>query len=274
VPDVWASVAELEPSAQERLAGVLEARGADQQQQAMRRAFLSGIEVPEGAQVLEVGCGTGVLTRVLAGWPNVDSVVGVDPAKSLIGEARRLASGLANASFVEADGRSLPFDDDAFDVVVFDSTLSHVPGPERALAEAWRVLRPAGWLAVFDGDYATTTVALADHDPLQACVSAMMASSVNDRWLMRRLSGLVRRSGFELASFHSHGFSETTGGAYMLSVIDRGADVLQASGAIGQETAAALKAEARRRVQAGTFFGHIAYASLTARKVTGGGGPG
>jgi hypothetical protein len=121
-------------------------------------------------------------------------------------------------------------------------------------------------LAVFDGDHATTTVALGDHDPLQACVAAMMANSVNDRWLMRRLSGLVRQAGFDLIAFHSHGFSETAGGAYMLTVIDRGADILHTSGVIGQETAAALKVEARRRVQAGTFFGHIAYASLTARK--------
>ena len=55
-------------------------------------------------------------------------------------------------------------------------------------------------------------------------------------------------------------------GAYMLSVIDRGADILRASNGIAEETAATLKAEARRRVEAGTFFGHIAYASLTARK--------
>jgi ubiquinone/menaquinone biosynthesis C-methylase UbiE len=268
MPDVWATVTELDPAMQERLAGVLEARGADPQQQAMRRAFLADIEFPARAEVLEVGCGTGVLTRALAHWPNVEKVVGVDPAASLIREARILASGFPNVSFEEADGRSLPFGDGAFDVVVFDSTLSHVPGVERVLSEAYRVLRPAGWLAVFDGDYATTTVGLGDYDPLQVCVSAMMANSVNDRWLMRRLCALVRASSFELKRFASHGFSETTGGAYMLSVIDRGADILHASGAIGEEMAAALKAEARRRVEAGMFFGHIAYASLIARKTS------
>jgi hypothetical protein len=52
----------------------------------------------------------------------------------------------------------------------------------------------------------------------------------------------------------------------MLTVIDRGADLLRASGQLGEDTAAALKAEARRRVEAGAFFGHIAYASLAARK--------
>jgi hypothetical protein len=52
----------------------------------------------------------------------------------------------------------------------------------------------------------------------------------------------------------------------MLTIIDRGADLLCASGQIGAEAAEALKAEARRRVAAGTFFGHIAYGSLVARK--------
>lgn len=216
--------------------------------------------------MLEVGCGTGVLTRALARMPDVDAVVGVDIAVSLLDKARALAADLPNVSFQEADARSLPFADEAFDAVVFDSTLSHVPGPEDALVEAFRVLRPLSWLAAFDGDYATTTVALGDHDPLQACADAMMANSVNDRRVMRRLPALVRDRGFEIARSRSYGFAETTEGGYMLTVVDRGADILLQSGQIGHELAAALKGEARRRVEAGSFFGHIAYSSLIARK--------
>ena len=50
---------------------------------------------------------------------------------------------------------------------------AHVPGPERALAEAFRVLRADGRLA-FDGDYATTTVALGPDDPRQACMLSIV----------------------------------------------------------------------------------------------------
>lgn len=266
MPDVWSTVATLDAATQDRLATVLETRGADPQQQALRRAFLTDIPFPRPACVLEVGCGTGVLTRLLARWPDVVTVVGVDPAPFLLSRARELAANLPHVTFQEADGRSLPFAEASFDIVVFDSTLSHVPEPERALDEAYRVLRPSGWLAVFDGDYATTTVALSDHDPLQACVEMMMANSVNDRWLVRRLPALVRKAGFAPESHRSHGFVET-GGGYMLTVVDRGADLLSSAGQIGDETAAALKAEARRRVAAGSFFGHIAYGSMSARKV-------
>ncbi|HEX5166268.1 MAG TPA: methyltransferase domain-containing protein [Thermomicrobiales bacterium] len=264
--DVWSMVPELDDAVQERMAAVLETRGADPQQQAMRRVFLSDIAFPDGARVLDVGCGTGVLTRVIAGWPGVAEVVGVDPAPSLLEKARGLAAGLTNLTFEVADGRELPYEDDSFDVVIFDSTLCHVPHPERALAEAFRVLRPSGWLAAFDGDYATTTVALGDHDPLQACADVTMANSVNDRWLVRRLPALARACGYEVVGFRSHGFTETTEGGYMLTVVERGADMLHAFGQISGETAAMLKAEAYRRVEGKTFFGHIAYGSLTARK--------
>lgn len=265
MPDVWATVADLDAASQDRLADVLETRGADPQQQTMRRGFLADIAFPDRAHVLEVGCGTGVLTRMLARCPAVARVTAVDPAPSLLSRARVLARDLPTIDFLQADGRELPFADEAFDVVVFDSTLSHVPAPERALTEARRVLRPDGALAVFDGDYATTTVALGDHDPLQAAVDAMMASSVNDRWLVRRLPALVRGAGFDLVTFRNQGFVETAGG-YMLTIVDRGADLLRAAGQIGDDAAESLKAEARRRVEAGSFFGHIAYGSLTARK--------
>jgi ubiquinone/menaquinone biosynthesis C-methylase UbiE len=265
MPDVWSMVGELDATTQERLADVLETRGGDPQQQAMRRSFLADIAFPPRAHVLEVGCGTGVLTRALARWSGVNAVVGVDSAPSLLDKARELAADLPNVVFQEDDGRSLPFEAGAFDVTIFDSTLSHVAQPEGALAQAFRVLRPAGWLGIFDGDYATTTVALGDDDLLQARVDAMLANSVHDRWLVRGLPALVRGCGFELVSFQSHGFMETAGG-YMVTIIDRGADILSGLGQIDEAMATALKAEARRRLEAGTFFGHIAYASLVARK--------
>ena len=264
--DVWSTVSDLDPAMQERLAAVLETRGADPRQQAMRRAFLATVPFRSKARVLEVGCGTGVLTRILARHPDVAAVVGVDPAPGLLAKARELAAELPNVTYGEADGRALPFDDATFDAVIFDSTVSHVPEPDRAIAEAFRVLRSGGVLGIFDGDYATTTVSVGKYDPLQVCVDAMMASSVTDRRIVRRLPALVRRAGFAGVDIQSYGYVEAGDGSYMLTMIDRGVDLLRGSEQIGEELAAALKAEARRRAAAGTFFGHIAYGSLVAQK--------
>jgi SAM-dependent methyltransferase len=263
MPDVWAAFPELDAAMQER---ILETRGADPQQQEMRHTFLADVPFPNNAHVLEVGCGTGVLTRTLARWPNVNKVIGVDTAPSLLSKARELAAALPNLTFREADARSLPFEDEAFDVVVFHTTLTHVPDPELALAEAFRVLRPLGWLAIFDGDYVTITVAIGEHDPLQNCVDAMGDTFLHNRWLGRRLPTLARGCGFETARFRGHSFVETSEAGYMLTIVDRAIETSHASGRFGEDMAEALKAEARRRVEAGTFFGHIAYVSLTASK--------
>ena len=264
--DVWSNVPDLDEATQERLAAVLETRGADPQQRAMRQAFLRQVPLPLHAHVLDVGCGTGVFTRLLAQWPDVASVTGIDSAPTLLAKAREAAVGLPHVSFHAGDGRSLPFDADSFDLITFDSVLSHVGGPKQALEEAFRVLRAGACLAVFDGDYATATVARGDHDPLQVCVDAMMAGSVTDRHIMRRLPSVVIACGFELRSIMSYGFVETGNDGYMLTVVDRGADTLCNEGCIGEETAAALKQEARRRLRSRQFFGHIAYAGLIAGK--------
>ena len=264
--DVYAAINEADTAVQERLAEVLERRAADHQQQGMLRAYLADLELPAGAEVLEVGCGTGPVSRELANRTDVRRVVGVDPSPVFLAAARRLGKSLAKLTFIEGDGRSLPCDDSSFDAIIFHTTLSHVPEPQSALAEAYRVLRPGGVMAIFDGNYTSTTLATGDFDPLQACADAAMAALVHDRWLIPRLPGLIRDAGFTLNSQRSFGFVETVAPDYMLTIVDRGADVLTASGRIGAELAAALKAEARKRIEAGLFYGAIAYTSIMAKK--------
>lgn len=81
----------------------------------------------------------------------------------------------------------------------------------------------------------------------------------------RRLSGVPDLT---VGRVRSHGYVETSEPKYIPTLIDRGTDILVSSGRIGAEVAAALKAEARRRVQSQEFFGHIAYLSLIGRRPT------
>jgi hypothetical protein len=135
------------------------------------------------------------------------------------------------------------------------------------MAEAHRVLRPGGWLGVCDGDFSTATVATGDDDPLQACVDAFVEGFVNDRWMVRRMSGLAARAGFDVSSLRSYGLVETVKPGLTLTWVERGADALLSRGQIGEECAGALKAEAKRRAESETFFGYMAaYASLVGRK--------
>jgi hypothetical protein len=87
--------------------------------------------------------------------------------------------------------------------------------------------------------------------------------------LVRRLPALVRAAGLQIHRQRSQGYVEAPEPGFMLpGWLDRGADALVAAGRIGPDLAAALKAEARRRVTSGTYFGHIAYMSIVARNPT------
>jgi ubiquinone/menaquinone biosynthesis C-methylase UbiE len=264
--DLYATIEEVAPDLQERLGEVLELRAADHRQREMLAAYLSEIEVPPGSRVLEVGCGTGCVSRTLARWPGVAEVVGLDPSSVFLARARELGSEILNLSFKQGDGRAIPFAAQDFDLVVVHTTLSHVPEPAGLIAEAFRVLRPEGWLAVFDGDYATATVSLGPSDPLSACIEAFRGGFVHDPWLVRRLPQLLRSGGFEPRPLRSHGYLEAGEGGYLLSWVDRGAEVLRQAERIDQSQAEAFKAEARRRSGTGQWFGHIAFASLWGQK--------
>ena len=97
-------------------------------------------------------------------------------------------------------------------------------------------------------------------------MAAFISAYITDPWVVRRLPAMVHAAGFAERRLRSHGFVQTAEPDYMLSIAERGADALAAAGRIGPELAVALKAEAHRRAEAHSFFGHVAYASLMARK--------
>ncbi|CAN0533811.1 unnamed protein product, partial [Laminaria digitata] len=259
-------IADTDPDVVRSIADRLEVRAAHPDQRAMLDTYLADIEWPAEANVIEIGCGTGPVSRVLAALDAPSSVLGLDPSPILIERARGMAADVPKLSFEGGDARNLAFGDATFDVAILHTALCHIPKPHEALAEAHRVLKPGGWIAIFDGDYASATVALAEHDPLQACSRAVTEHNVMDRWIVRRLPEMAKTAGFEIQRFRSHGYAEVVDPAYMLGHAERGAEVLAAQGVIGDDLADALKAEARRRAAVGAFFGHIAYASLVARK--------
>ncbi|MEY2930693.1 MAG: hypothetical protein RL033_1442 [Pseudomonadota bacterium] len=115
-------------------------------------------------------------------------MLGCDPSESFLARARELAAHLPSLSFRSRDGRQLDLPAASQDVVVLHTTLCHVPEPERVLAEAARVLRRGGWLAVFDGDYATATVAVTASDPLQSWVEGFRrcAAALRADWCRAR----------------------------------------------------------------------------------------
>ena len=96
--------------------------------------------------VLDVGSGTGRGVSHFLGRHESCEVRGVEPVRAMIEQAERIR-GVPPGSIVEADGRALPFADDAFDVVCELGVLHHVADPNDVVAEMTRVARRAVFLS-------------------------------------------------------------------------------------------------------------------------------
>jgi ubiquinone/menaquinone biosynthesis C-methylase UbiE len=117
------------------------------QQVELVREQLRSFVMPRGDErALDVGTGAGTLALALA--PLVREVVGVDVVAELLERAREDAP--ANATFVEGDATSLPFEAGSFDLVCTRRTLHHIARPELVVAQLARVTAPGGRIFVDD----------------------------------------------------------------------------------------------------------------------------
>lgn len=93
--------------------------------------------------VLELACGTGQLSVPLS--PCVRSWEATDFSAEMIRQAKKQVHS-SRLHFSVQDATQLPYGPESFDAVVISNALHVMPHPEKALAEAWRVLKPGGWL--------------------------------------------------------------------------------------------------------------------------------
>jgi len=105
------------------------------------------LEVKEGALVLEVACGTGIVTRHLIDrLPPRARLVATDLNEPMLEHARRKLPGAKRVEWRQADACALPFPDASFEAVVCQFGLMFVPDKPGAVREARRVLAPGGRL--------------------------------------------------------------------------------------------------------------------------------
>lgn len=109
------------------------------------RALRQGLLAEADGRVLEIGGGTGANLPFYSG--KIGSLVVAEPAPAMLRQLQRKASEHSPlAKVLQAPAEDLPFEDDAFDVVVSTLVLCGVEDQPRALREAHRVLRPGGRL--------------------------------------------------------------------------------------------------------------------------------
>lgn len=109
-------------------------------------ALVDAAGVRPGQRVLDVACGTGVVAREAADRLRGEGrTVGLDLNEAMLVVARRVRPDI---EWVQADAAALPFDDEAFDVVLCQAALMVLPDLALALREMARVVAPSGTVAV------------------------------------------------------------------------------------------------------------------------------
>ena len=118
-------------------------RGMEKSHWDITRQIVELMHVDEYDNVLDLGCGVGWATRVLAQRAARGIVLGIDLSDRMITQASREYRNSPNALFLVADGAALPCSDGFFNALLSVESLYYYPDLDGAFAEVHRVLRPA-----------------------------------------------------------------------------------------------------------------------------------
>lgn len=100
--------------------------------------------------IADLGAGEGTLSQLLA--QRATRVIAVDNSEKMVefGSALARTHGVSNLEYRQGDLEALPIEDEYVDLALFSQSLHHAQHPKRAIAEAYRILKPAGRIAVLD----------------------------------------------------------------------------------------------------------------------------
>jgi SAM-dependent methyltransferase len=172
-------------------------RGMGQWSRPAGEIFLDWLAPPPAARWVDVGCGSGAFTALLAERSAPADLQGIDPSDAQLAFART-RPGVSAARFQQGDAMALPFPDDRFDAAVMALVIFFVPDPPKGVAEMARVVRPGGLVAAYAWDMASGGFPFA---PIQAelrdaGIAPPMPPSVSAS-RMDELLGLWRGAGLE-----------------------------------------------------------------------------
>eukprot|EP00929_Paragymnodinium_shiwhaense_P085159 TRINITY_DN45604_c0_g1_i1.p1 TRINITY_DN45604_c0_g1~~TRINITY_DN45604_c0_g1_i1.p1 ORF type:complete len:299 (-),score=64.88 TRINITY_DN45604_c0_g1_i1:190-1086(-) len=211
VPDPYSSINEVPEDVLPSLAHAMEERAKEAEASGLfRKVFKNTLRFCAGAKqeldVLDVGCGTGAVTRAIASLPSVRRVIGLDPQPYFLETARAQSVDCSNIEYYQGCGTNLPSKDESIDVVIITYVLSHLSNETQrcVLNEAWRVVKPGGRILLEDKDLASWSLTYGPTDPLTAAVETMLEAWHQNLHLCRGFPSMLEEAGFEADKLRVH----------------------------------------------------------------------
>jgi SAM-dependent methyltransferase len=207
-----------------------------------------------GATLLDAGCGTGEMSRRLAGRVAPDgAVVAIDTSATMLAEARRRTVPSLPVEYRSGDITRLDLASEIVDGAYSERVLQHVDRSAAAIAELVRVTRPGGHVVVVDTDWGMHAIHGAD-PWLTGRVVACWAEHTTNGWSGRQLPALFAREGLTQPAIVAGTVTSRTTPGPAMEPFDTMAMVAQQRGALTNREARRWVAQLSDAMGQGWFF--------------------
>jgi 2-polyprenyl-3-methyl-5-hydroxy-6-metoxy-1,4-benzoquinol methylase len=268
--DVWARTTDIDESALAVMAARLENRAKHPFFRRVIADYIGDLDLPHIARAIEIGCGTGVVSRTLAAAPGFHgTITATDVSPYLIDVARQHAAtegAGAGIAFEVSSATDLRADNSSYDLVIAHTLFSHAPNPVAILAECARVLRPRGRLLIFDRDFASSALSLDATLAAKIDIAEIARAFAAQPFIIRQLPKLLTDADFRIESHRSYVIADVGHAEFFAENLSTWRRLLPVSGVIGKDEADLFMDELDAASASGTLFWANNFYTFVARK--------
>ena len=268
---LWSETSQIDSTKAREMAEYFEKRSRYKDQKKVNYALKDLLNPRNRDKILDVGCGTGIITRIIAPslFPN-GSITGVDISSHFIELARDYVQDLKYKSIVNfdvGDAENLPYPDQCFDAAFATRLLIYVNNPQRTIKELKRVVKRKGRIILADWDFDTLVLDHSDRQITRKIIHWRTDNKDGNNWSGRQLYRLLKEQNLEeivIKPIVTIAIDEDN--SLIHSLFNAATGALE-SNVISVNQHSSWISELKKRLQEGSFFASIVYFLVKGIKV-------
>jgi len=260
---LWSETSQVDSTKAREMAEYFKKRSRYKDQKIVNYALKDLLNPKNGDKILDVGCGTGIITRLIAPslFPN-GSITGIDISSHFIELARKYIQDLKSQSIINfdvGDAEKLPYPDQYFDAAFATRLLLHIDNPQQVINELKRVVKRKGRIILADWDFDSIVVDHSNRQITRKIIHWRTDNKDGNNWSGRQLFRLLKEQGLEeidIKPIVTIAIDEDNSLTH--SIFSAASGALE-SNIINTKQYSSWISELKKRLQEGSFFASIVY---------------